>query len=65
MMTLHPAGLTHGPHPKALQTGLNAQRKETDEVAVMVDTRDPLEITPDAEAIEQKEYVNSWSGGDV
>ena len=28
MLTLHPSGITHGPHPKAFQTGLKAQRKE-------------------------------------
>ena len=60
MMTMHPAGLTHGPHPKALQTGLAAKRPETDEVAVMIDTRDPLEITQHAECIEWKGYVDSW-----
>ena len=62
MMTLHPCGLTHGPHPKALQTGLTAQRKETDEVAVMIDTRDPLMVSEGADAIEWKDYVNSWRG---
>jgi len=60
MMTLHPCGLTHGPHPKALQTGLNSARKETDEVAVMIDTRDPLQTQKAAEAVEWKNYVNSW-----
>lgn len=62
MMTLHPGGLPHGPHPKALQTGLKAERKETDEVAVMIDTRDPLEINSNAKAIEWQDYVNSWKG---
>jgi len=63
MMTLHPCGLTHGPHPKALQTGLNSARKETDEVAVMIDTRDSLRPTEFAEGIENKAYVDSWGGG--
>ncbi|HFE39271.1 MAG TPA: homogentisate 1,2-dioxygenase [Gammaproteobacteria bacterium] len=60
MMTLHPCGLTHGPHPKALETGHKASRKETDEVAVMIDTRDTLKVTPNTENIEWTAYVNSW-----
>lgn len=60
MTTYHPWGFTHGPHPKAFQAGAKAARKETDEVAVMIDTRYPLEVSKDAEAIELKGYVNSW-----
>ena len=49
MMTVHPAGFTHGPHPKAF----NARRRkggktETDEVAVMIDTRDAIDIASHA-----------------
>ena len=60
MITFHPCGFTHGPHPKALKTGLQAERKETNEVAVMIDTRDPLDVSPTAESVEWREYVNSW-----
>ena len=60
MMTFHPCGFTHGPHPKALKTGLQSAKKETNEVAVMVDTRDPLDVNKIAESIEWREYVNSW-----
>ncbi len=63
MLTLHPAGITHGPHPKALQTGQNAARTETDEVAVMIDARDPLEVAGLPEAVEWLGYVDSWKGG--
>ena len=35
-------------------------RKDTDEVAVMVDARDPLLVSDEADAIEWKDYVNSW-----
>jgi len=62
MMTLHPAGFTHGPHPKAAKTGATFARKETDEVAVMIDTRDALNISPEAQAVEQTDYVYSWGG---
>lgn len=61
MMSLHPSGITHGPHPKALATGQKAARKETDEVAVMIDTRDILNVAEEAERVEWKEYLYSWS----
>lgn len=60
MTTYHPWGFTHGPHPKAFKAGEKFARKETDEVAVMIDTRFALEVSKDAEAIELKDYVNSW-----
>ena len=44
MVTLHPAGFTHGPHPKALKNMLTQSKPATDEVAVMIDARDALEI---------------------
>ena len=62
MVTLHPSGLSHGPHPKALQIGLKAQRQATDEVAVMIDTRDSLAVAAAATGVEWPAYVNSWSG---
>ena len=60
MVTFHPAGFTHGPHPKALQGMLEARRAETDEYAVMVDTRDALTVGDLAAGIENRDYVNSW-----
>jgi len=60
MVTFHPAGFTHGPHPKAFQAGLEYRKKFTDEVAVMLDTRDALEVGLAAEATENPDYVNSW-----
>ena len=61
MMTHHPFGVPHGPHPKAYQASLTTPRRETDEVAVMIDTRDALEATDLAMGIEQVNYVRSWS----
>lgn len=61
MLTLHPAGITHGPHPKALKAATGYERKETDEVAVMIDARDALEISPQAKEVEWKQYVDSWN----
>ena len=63
MVTLHPGGFTHGPHPKALQRMLVQPKPATDEYAVMVDTRDPLEIAPAAKSVEWAGYVDSWKGG--
>ena len=45
MMTLHPCGFTHGPHPKAFAAGAKAAKTMTDEVAVMIDARDPLDMS--------------------
>lgn len=60
MMTFHPSGFTHGPHPKALENMLVSKKPATDEYAVMIDTRDPLDVGADVDAVENKEYVNSW-----
>ena len=60
MTTFHPAGFTHGPHPGAFKKGAEFAKKETDEVAVMVDFRDPIEPTEAAGEFEWKDYVNSW-----
>lgn len=58
MITFHPQGIHHGPHPQAQQNVKN--KTETDEVAVMVDTRHPLMMTPEAHDAEWKEYYLSW-----
>ena len=63
MMTLHPAGFTHGPHPKALQNMLSQPKAATDEIAVMIDARDALEIGDPALSVEWTGYVDSWRGG--
>lgn len=60
MITFHPAGFPHGPHPKAFEAGRTFARKETDEVAVMIDTRDPLEVGPALAEVEAADYVHSW-----
>ena len=62
MATLHPAGFTHGPHPKALERMLVQTKPATDEYAVMVDTRDALEIGAAAASVEWAAYVDSWKG---
>jgi homogentisate 1,2-dioxygenase len=59
MITLHPAGIPHGPHPGAVEKSIGA--KETKELAVMVDTFRPLMITKQALELENKDYVMSWA----
>ena len=61
-MTFHPAGFTHGPHPKAQANMFTQPKAATDEYAVMIDTRDPLNIGEAAHAAEVAEYVDSWRG---
>lgn len=60
MVTFHPNGFTHGPHPKAFAAGAKSAKTETDEVAVMIDARDPLEMGEGAETVEDKGYAASW-----
>jgi homogentisate 1,2-dioxygenase len=60
MITLHPCGFTHGPHPKALGKMLVQPKAATDEYAVMIDTRDALEIGAAATAVENADYHLSW-----
>ncbi|HEX2228497.1 MAG TPA: homogentisate 1,2-dioxygenase [Candidatus Binatia bacterium] len=62
MITLHPSGLTHGPQPKALRAALSGARTETNEVAVVIDARDPLDVAPVPEGVEWPAYVDSWRG---
>jgi homogentisate 1,2-dioxygenase len=59
MLTLHPAGIPHGPHPGAVEKSIG--KKETQELAVMVDTFKPLQLTKAAIEIENDGYVMSWA----
>ena len=61
MMTFHPSGFTHGPHPKALRNMLVQSKPATDEYAVMIDTRDPLDVAESAHRVELTGYVDSWA----
>ena len=59
MITLHPAGIPHGPHPGTVEKSIGA--KETRELAVMVDTFHPLMLTKQALEIENEGYTMSWA----
>jgi len=58
MITLHPGGIPHGPHPGTVEKSIGA--KETKELAVMVDTFKPLLMTDIAAGIEDPDYYKSW-----
>lgn len=57
--TLHPAGLPHGPQPGATEASIG--KKETMELAVMVDTFRPLYMTKASVDFEVKDYAYSWN----
>lgn len=58
MITLHPGGIPHGPHPGAMERSLG--QKETLELAVMVDTFKPLKVTEEALKLDDGNYYQSW-----
>ena len=58
MATLHPSGLHHGPHPRALAN--QAKKTHTDEYAVMMDAHNRVHVLPAGENVEWKEYWMSW-----
>ena len=57
-ITLHPAGIPHGPHPGAMERSIG--EKETKELAVMVDTFKPLQVTQQGLDLEDGKYYKSW-----
>jgi homogentisate 1,2-dioxygenase len=60
-ISLHPYGLPHGPQPGMTEASIG--KKETNELAVMVDTFFPLNLTKQALELEKKEYMASWLEG--
>lgn len=60
MITLHPKGIPHGPHPGTVEKSIG--QKETKELAVMIDPFYPLNLTEDALKIEDPDYWKSWLG---
>ncbi|MGY8932359.1 MAG: homogentisate 1,2-dioxygenase [Flavobacteriales bacterium] len=57
-ISLHPAGIPHGPHPGAAERSIG--KKQTDELAVMVDTFAPLKLTKAAIELSDGKYYKSW-----
>ena len=57
-ITIHPGGIPHGPHPGAAERSIG--KKETQELAVMIDPFSPLMMTEEAMKIDVKDYYKSW-----
>jgi homogentisate 1,2-dioxygenase len=57
-LSLHPAGIAHGPHPGAYEASIGSKR--TEELAVMIDSYRPLQPTAQATALEDPGYHDSW-----
>lgn len=58
LITLHPGGIPHGPHPGAMERSIG--QTKTDELAVMVDTFKPLKLTKQAIQLDDGTYFASW-----
>ena len=58
MLTFHPQGIHHGPQAKAAERTPTSTR--TEEVAVMIDTRRPLDLCERAQPFEVQDYWQSW-----
>lgn len=59
-ISLHPAGIPHGPHPGAYEGSIG--HRSTDELAVMLDCLRPLTPTVEAAAVEDAGYMRSFLG---
>ena len=57
-ISLHPAGIPHGPHPGTYEASIG--KKGTEELAVMIDTFKPLQVTENALKIDDGKYYKSW-----
>ncbi|MGA9237835.1 homogentisate 1,2-dioxygenase [Robiginitalea sp.] len=57
-ISLHPAGIPHGPHPGTYEASIG--KKGTEELAVMVDTFKPLQVTQAALGLDDGKYYRSW-----
>jgi homogentisate 1,2-dioxygenase len=58
-ISLHPLGVTHGPHPGTYEKSIGAKR--SDELAVMCDAYSPFRLTPAARQIDDPSYHESWA----
>jgi homogentisate 1,2-dioxygenase len=62
MMTFHPSGFPHGPHPGPYKASLESPRTQLQEVAINIDSRDALEIASGLAVCERPGHVDSWRG---
>ncbi len=57
-MSIHPNGIPHGPHPGTYEGSIG--KRDTNELAVMIDTFRPLQVTTAAHEVEAAEYYKTW-----
>lgn len=57
-LTLHPQGIDHGPHPEAVEAARTAETSS--EVAILIETVEPLAATDAARGVEDREYATTW-----
>lgn len=57
-ISLHPAGIPHGPHPGTYEASIG--QSKTEELAVMIDTFKPLQLTQSALDLDDGKYYKSW-----
>lgn len=60
-ISFHPAGIPHGPHPGAYEGSIGV--REVKELAVMIDTFEPLALTAAGEGLEAPAYEDTFAGG--
>jgi homogentisate 1,2-dioxygenase len=61
-ISVHPAGIPHGPHPGTVEASIG--KEGTEELAVMVDTFHPLHLTQAALDLDDDRYPYSWLPSD-
>ena len=57
-ITYHPMGLPHGPQPGKIEESIGA--KQTNELAVMIDSFKKLNLTKQAMSVNDEDYPFSW-----
>ena len=62
-ITYHPMGLHHGPPPGKIEESIGS--KETNELAVMIDTFKKLNITEHVNDIDDANYSFSWIKNEI
>jgi homogentisate 1,2-dioxygenase len=62
MVSVHPVGLPHGPHPPALAALLDGRRPAVfEEVGIMADFANPAQISEVALGLSRPDYMTSWA----
>jgi homogentisate 1,2-dioxygenase len=62
LMTIHPRGITHGPHPEVLPYMLKHPATHTEGYSIMIDTFQSVEIADLPKGGEVETYAQSWRG---